>query len=83
MIDVENHDIMMDHNFAIVENGEIPGCSYTGIDDEATQSGIPMSQLIEDEEPFNERGRFDRAKKRKGKGKTKDPKTPRIDMSKQ
>ena len=43
VVDVENHDILMDHSYAIVGDGEIPSCSYAGIDDEATQSGIPMS----------------------------------------
>ena len=72
--------------YAEVEDEQMPSCSYEKIECEEIISsgilekshGIPMSEIIEDEENLNEQGRYDRDKKRKGKGKAKSSKKPRT-----
>ena len=77
-VGVEGQDVLLDHDYIITEDGEIPGCSYSADNNEAChcQSGIPMALMIEDEAPLNPHGKYDRACK--GIGKSNDAKKPRT-----
>ena len=78
--------ILQEHNYADVQDEQMPSCSYKKTEyEEITSSrieediqGIPMSEIIEEEESLNKHGRYDRNKKRKGKGKAKSSKKPRT-----
>ena len=89
-VDVDGHEmvngILQELNYADVQDEQMPSCSYKKIEcEEITSSGIqediqgiPMSEIIEEEESLNEHGRYDRNKKRKGKGNAKSSKKPRT-----
>ena len=88
-VDVDGHEmvngILQEHNYADVQDEQMPSCSYKKIEcEEITSSGIqediqgiPMTEIIEEEESLNEHGRYDRNRKQKGKGK-KSSKKPRT-----
>ena len=89
-VDVDGHEmvngILQELNYADVQDEQMPSCSYKKIEcEEITSSGIqediqgiPMTEIIEEEESLNEHGRYDRNKKRKGKGNAKSSKKPRT-----
>ena len=88
-VDVDGHEmvngILQEHSYADVQDEQMPSCSYKKIEcEEITSSGIqediqgiPMTEIIEEEESLNEHGRYDRNRKQKGKGK-KSSKKPRT-----
>ena len=56
---IEYADALADHDYFVTEDEQLPSCSYATKNEEASQSGIPMSMIIEDEPPLNSNGRFD------------------------